>query len=32
MKIRKTMQLFLDVTYIKVYNESCEQDAHTLNN
>lgn len=29
-KTIKIVQSILDDTYIKVYNESCEQDAHTL--
>ena len=31
-KTIKIVQSILDDTYIKVYNESCEQDAHTINN
>jgi len=31
-KTIKMIQSVLDDTYIKVYNESCEQDAHTINN
>jgi hypothetical protein len=31
-KTIKIVQSVLDDTYIKVYNESCEQDAHTINN
>jgi len=30
-KTIKIVQSILDDTYIKVYNESCEQDAHTTN-
>jgi hypothetical protein len=30
-KTIKIVQSILDDTYIKVYNESCEQDAHTIN-